>query len=73
MSISSMQTILQEVENLTKSEKIQLIEALTKQLQQLDSEAERFNLADFFQNSPLAGVDIDLNRQIDASRSEVEL
>jgi hypothetical protein len=63
MSNSSIQTLLKEVEQLN---------SLTKQLEEHPSEAN-LNLADFFQNSPLVGIDIDLSRQVDIERREVEL
>lgn len=72
MSNPSVQTLLKEVENLTRAEKIELIDSLIKQVGDRSSETDR-NLADFFQNSPLVGVDIDLNRQLDIERREVEL
>ena len=72
MSNSSIQTILKEVEQLTRFEKKELLDSLTKQLEYRSSEAN-LNLADFFQNSPLVGVEIDLNRQVDVERREVEL
>lgn len=72
MSDSSIQILLKEVEQLTRSEKIELIDSLTKQLEDRSTETD-LNLADFFQNSPLVGIDIDLSRQVDIERSEVEL
>ncbi len=72
MSNSSIQTILKEVEQLTRFEKKELLDSLTKQLEDRSSEAN-LNLADFFQSSPLVGVEIDLSRQVDVERREVEL
>jgi hypothetical protein len=72
MSNSSIQTLLKEVEQLTRFEKKELLDSLTKQLEDHPSEAN-LNLADFFQNSPLVGIDIDLSRQVDIERREVEL
>jgi hypothetical protein len=73
MSDSSIQTVLKDVEHLTRAEKIELINALTKQLEHQLPEGEEINLADFFQRSPLVGVDLDLTRQVDIERPEVEL
>jgi hypothetical protein len=61
MSTSSIQTLLKEVEQLTRTEKKELLDSLTKQLEDRSSETD-LNLADFFQTSPLVGVDIDLSR-----------
>jgi hypothetical protein len=72
MSNSSIQTLLKEVEQLTRFEKKELLDSLTKQLEDRSSENE-LNLADFFQNSPLVGIDIDLSRQVEIERREVEL
>jgi hypothetical protein len=72
MSNLSIQTLLKEVEQLTRFEKKELLDSLTEQLEDRSSEAD-LNLADFFQNSPLVGVDIDLSRQVDIERKEIEL
>ena len=72
MNNSSIQTLLKEVEQLTRLEKKELLDSLTKQLEDQSSESN-LNLADFFQNSPLVGVEIDLSRQVDVERREVEL
>ena len=72
MSDSSIRILLKEVEQLTRSEKLELIDSLTKQLEDRTTETD-LNLADFFQKSPLVGVDIDLSRQVDIERREVEL
>ena len=63
MSDLSIQTLLKEVEQLTRFEKKELLNSLTRQLEDRSSETD-LNLADFFQNSPLVGVDIDLSRQL---------
>jgi hypothetical protein len=70
MSRLVVQTLLKEAEHLTRAEKIELIDALSKQLD--DSRFERLrqrlskvdptNLADFFQNSPLVVMELDLTR-----------
>lgn len=72
MNNLSIQTLLKEVEQLTRFEKKELLDSLTKQLEDTSSESN-LNLADFFQNSPLVGVEIDLSRQVDVERREVEL
>jgi hypothetical protein len=72
MSSSSIQTLLKEVQHLTRAEKIELLDSLTIQLEDRSTEPDA-NLADFFQNSPLVGVNIDLTRQLDVERREVEL
>jgi len=59
---------LQELENLTREEKIELIDYLTRQIK-----TEPKNLVELFQNSPLVGLDIDLERQRDIDNREVEL
>jgi|GEM_PF-1963012 hypothetical protein len=59
---------LQELDNLTREEKIELIDYLTRQIK-----TEPKNLVELFQNSPLVGVDIDLERQRDIDNREVEL
>ena len=72
MSNLSIQTLLKEVEQLTRSEKKELLDSLTRQLEDTTIETD-LNLADFFQNSPLVGIDIDLNRQVDIERRKVDL
>jgi hypothetical protein len=72
MSDSSIQILLKEVEQLTRFEKKELLDSLTKQLEDRSSGTE-LNLADFFQNSPLVGSDIDLSRQVEIERREIEL
>jgi hypothetical protein len=69
---TSIQTLLKEVQHLTRAEKIELIDSLTIQLDDRSTEPNA-NLADFFQNSPLVGINIDLTRQVDIERREVEL
>jgi hypothetical protein len=73
MSSLAIQTLLKEAENLTRLETIELINSLSKQLDERESKTEQTNLADFFQNSPLVGVDIDLTRQADTDEREIEL
>lgn len=63
-----MKNQLQELENLTREEKIELIDYLTRQIK-----TEPKNLVELFQNSPLVGLDIDLERQRDIDNREVEL
>jgi hypothetical protein len=58
MSNSSIQTLLKEVQHLTRAEKIELLDSLTIQLEDRSTEPD-LNLADFFQNSPLVGINID--------------
>jgi hypothetical protein len=70
MSNSSIQTLLSEVHHLTRLEKIELLNSLTIQLKDSSVEPD-LNLADFFQNSPLVGANIDLTRQVDVERREV--
>lgn len=72
MNNLSIQTLLKEVEQLTRLEKKELLDSLTRQLEDLSLESNS-NLADFFQNSPLVGVEIDLSRQVDVDRREVDL
>ncbi|MBD2205345.1 hypothetical protein H6G33_15685 [Calothrix sp. FACHB-1219] len=63
MSNLPVKTLLKEIDNLTREEKIQLIHYLTKQIEKEDLKTESENLVELFQNSPLVGVDIDLERQ----------
>lgn len=72
MNNLSIQTLLKEVEQLTRLEKKELLDSLTRQLEDLSFESNS-NLADFFQNSPLVGVEIDLSRQVDVDQREVDL
>jgi hypothetical protein len=65
--------MLKEAENLTRAEKLELIDSLTKQVESQPAKIEENNLADFFQSSPLVGVDIDLTRQVDIDEREVNL
>jgi len=62
MSNLSVKILLKEVDNLTKEEKIELINYLTKQIKNQSLKTESNNLVELFQNSPLVGVNIDLER-----------
>jgi hypothetical protein len=73
MSNLSVKILLQEVDNLTREEKIELIDYLTRQIENQPLKTESKNLVELFQNSPLVGVDIDLERQRDIDNREVEL
>ena len=73
MSDASVQMLLKEAENLTRAEKVELIDSLTKQIGSQPPKVEQNNLADFFQSSPLVGVDIDLTRQVDIDEREINL
>jgi hypothetical protein len=73
MSNAVVQMLLKEAENLTRAEKVELIDSLTKQIDSQPTKVEQNNLADFFQSSPLVGVDIDLTRQVDIDEREVNL
>ncbi|WP_168163504.1 hypothetical protein [Calothrix sp. 336/3] len=46
---------------------------MTRQIENKYPKTESENLVDFFQNSPLAGVDIDLEHQRDFDNRQVEL
>lgn len=65
MSNLSTKTLLKEVDNLTREEKIELINYLTRQIENQPLKTEPKNLVELFRNSPLVGVDIDLERQRD--------
>jgi hypothetical protein len=73
MSNAAVQMLLKEAENLTRAEKVELIDSLTKQIESQPAKVEENNLADFFQSSPLVGVDIDLTRQVNIDEREVSL
>ncbi|MGJ5673807.1 MAG: hypothetical protein ACR9NN_09390 [Nostochopsis sp.] len=73
MSNLSLKILLQEVDDLTREEKIELIDYLTRQIENKPLKTESKNLVELFQNSPLVGVDIDLERQRDIDNREVEL
>ncbi len=73
MSNAAVQMLLKEAENLTRAEKVKLIDSLTKQIESQPAKVEENNLADFFQSSPLVGVDIDLTRQVEVNEREVNL
>jgi hypothetical protein len=73
MSNLSVKILLQEVDNLTREEKIELIDYLTRQIENQPLKTESKNLVELFQNSPLVGVDLDLKRQRDIDNREVEL
>lgn len=73
MSNLSVKILLEEVDNLTREEKIELINHLTKQIENQPLITEPKNIVELFQNSPLFGVDIDLERQRDIDNREVEL
>ncbi|MBD2336053.1 hypothetical protein H6G64_03470 [Calothrix sp. FACHB-156] len=63
MSNLPVKTLLKEIDNLSREEKIQLIHYLTRQIENKEPKTESENLVELFQNSPLVGVDIDLERQ----------
>ncbi len=73
MSNLSVKILLKEVDNLTKEEKIELINYLTKQIKNQSLKTESNDLVELFQNSPLVGVNIDLERQKDIDHREVDL
>jgi hypothetical protein len=73
MSNLPMKVLLKEIDNLSREEKIQLIHYLTRQIENKYSENESENLVNFFKNSPLFGVDIDLERQRELDNRQVEL
>jgi hypothetical protein len=64
--------LLKEIDNLSQEEKIQLIYYLTRQIENQYLTTESKKLVEFFQNSPLVGVDIDLERQRDIDNRQVE-
>jgi hypothetical protein len=64
MSNLSIQVLLKRVQQLTRSEKKELLDSLTRELLEDVATETDLNLADFFQNSPLIGIDIDLSRQL---------
>ncbi|BAY90730.1 MULTISPECIES: hypothetical protein [unclassified Tolypothrix] len=73
MSNLPVKTLLKEIDNLSREEKIQLIHYLTRQIEKEDPKTESENLVELFQNSPLFGVDIDLERQRELDNRQVEL
>lgn len=73
MNNLSVKILLKEIDNLTREEKIELISYLTKQIENHPSQTEQKNLVEFFQNSPLVGVNINLERQRDFDNREIEL
>ena len=73
MSNLSMKIVLKEVDNLTREEKIELIDYLTRKIKNQPRKTESKNLVELFQNSPLVGVDLDLERQRNIDNREVEL
>jgi hypothetical protein len=73
MSNLSVKILLTEVDNLTREEKIELINYLTRQIEDQYRPKESKNLVELLQNSPLFGVDIDLERQSNLDHREVEL
>ncbi|BAY29827.1 hypothetical protein NIES2107_16710 [Nostoc carneum NIES-2107] len=73
MSNLPVKTLLKEIDNLSREEKIQLIHYLTRQIEKKDTKTESENLVELFQSSPLVGVDIDLERQRDLDNRQLEL
>ena len=63
--------LLEQVDNLTRKEKIELINYLAKQIEKKPLKIERENIIELFQNSPICGVDIDLERQGGIDNREV--
>lgn len=73
MSNLSVKRLLEEVDNLTREQKVELINYLTKHIENQHLKTEPKNLVELFHNSPLFGMDIDLERQGDINNREVEL
>ncbi|MBD2441228.1 hypothetical protein [Nostoc sp. FACHB-110] len=73
MSNLPIKTLLKEIDNLSREEKIQLIHYLNRQIEKKDPKTESENLVELFQSSPLVGVDIDLERQRDLDKRQLEL
>lgn len=72
MSNLPVKTLLKEIDNLSREEKIQLIHYLTRQIEKEEPKTEAENLVELFQNSHLFGVDIDLERQRELDNRQVE-
>ncbi|MBW4643512.1 MAG: hypothetical protein KME23_11085 [Goleter apudmare HA4340-LM2] len=73
MSNLPVKMLLKEIDNLSREEKIQLIHYLTRQIEKQYPKTESKNLVELFQNSPLFGVDIDLERQGELDNRQLEL
>ncbi|MBD2211400.1 hypothetical protein H6G27_16230 [Nostoc linckia FACHB-104] len=73
MSNLPVKTLLKEIDNLSREEKIQLIHYLTRQIENKELKTESENLVELFQSSPLVGVDIDLERQRELDNRQLEL
>lgn len=72
MNNLTLEKLFKEIDNLTEDEKIELINYLNKQIQKQPGKNKAKNLVELFQNSPLVGVDLDLEGQKDFDHRNFE-
>ncbi|QYX33591.1 hypothetical protein [Sphaerospermopsis torques-reginae] len=73
MNNLTLENFFKQVDTLTREEKIELINYLTRQIENQPNKAKSKNLIEVLQNSPLVGVDLDLERDQDFDNCTIEL
>jgi hypothetical protein len=73
MNNLTLENFFKQVDTLTTEEKIELINDLTRQIENQPIPTTSKNLVEVLQNSPLVGVDLDLERDQDFDNRNIEL
>ncbi|MEY3332919.1 MAG: hypothetical protein ACLBM1_16295 [Cuspidothrix sp.] len=73
MNNLTLENFFKQVDTLTTEEKIELINYLTRQIENQPIPTTSKNLVEVLQNSPLVGVDLDLERDQDFDNRNIEL
>ncbi|MFO5492198.1 MAG: hypothetical protein ACLBM6_06555 [Cuspidothrix sp.] len=73
MNNLTLENFFKQVDTLTTEEKIELINYLTRQIENHPIPTTSKNLVEVLQNSPLVGVDLDLERDQDFDNRNIEL
>jgi hypothetical protein len=68
-----LENFFKQVDTLTTEEKKELINSLTRQIENQPIPTTSKNLVEVLQNSPLVGVDLDLERDQDFDNRNIEL
>ncbi|MBE9232882.1 hypothetical protein IQ231_14635 [Cuspidothrix issatschenkoi LEGE 03284] len=73
MNNLTLENFFKQVDTLTTEEKIELINYLTRQIENQPIPTTSKNLVEVLQSSPLVGVDLDLERDQDFDNRNIEL
>lgn len=73
MNNLTLEKFFQQIDTLTREEKLQLINYLTRQIENQPIKTKSKNLIEVLQNSPLVGIDLDLERDQDFDNRTIEL